>query len=152
MLAIMGKKSVFHYVRSIMKYSILTFTLSLLTAPILAGAVFSMLPSGEEEETHSTRAVFTHPNYSQEELIATRIAWNRQEELLGKLMYIAGQTRTKVIEHSSGNKYVGSIDANNKTITTRLSPNKSVSLSYADLTTLLDDKGINAVVKERSRE
>jgi len=109
----------------------------------------SMMFSAEEP------AVFTHPDYSQEELIQTRIAWAHQENRVGQLAYEASHIASNhVVQYVTGEAgHVATINANDQTITTNIGDNKQVKLSYKDFTRLLRDEKIvdlaNAYMQEQ---
>lgn len=96
---------------------------------------------------------FERANYSQDELVLTRLAWAFQEERLGPLMYEAKHLAPqKELQYVAGGKYVATINANNNTIATKISDQKYITLSYAEFGRLLTDKEICDLANKRLQE
>lgn len=97
---------------------------------------------------------FTHKSYSQEDLVAVRVAWAFREEPLRQLMFEAKEyAKNTPVHYVVDAGFVASIDGAKETITTPINPEKNIELSYADFKQLLRDKTIleaaNKVLKER---
>lgn len=95
----------------------------------------------------------SYGTYSKDDLVTARIAWAGQEYRLGQLVYEARHlSSSHKVDYFSGCVYVATINDNDKTITTHLSKNKSVTLSYEVFTKLLNDKEINNLANNYLRE
>jgi hypothetical protein len=88
-------------------------------------------------------------DYSQEALVATRLAWAFQENRLGQLKYEAQHIAANhVVDYMNGNTYVAAIDARNQTITTKIGSDTYVTLSYENFSSLLRNETIVQLANE----
>ena len=81
--------------------------------------------------------------YSQTDLVDARIAWANQENRLSSLKYEAKEiAHNHKVEYFNGPEHVATIDANDESITTHLSEDNKVVLSFDEFRTLLTDSNI----------
>lgn len=104
---------------------------------LLIASITSVIAS--EEET----GFFTHPRYTREELVATRLLLLKQEKFLPLLKEDAAKkshvSRYAPDSQVHSNSTVA-FDDNNQTVSSEISPYKWVTLTYVDYDLLLGNK------------
>ena len=131
------------------------FAIIALLVPVLGISLIQadQTPNEQIQQEMANSDKSSYGAYSKDDLVMVRVAWAGQEYRLGQLVYEARNlSGSHKVDYFSGCGYVATINDNDKTITTHLSKDKSVTLSYEVFTKLLNDKEINSLANNYLRE